>query len=97
MTDYNKVWWEWYCSLFPQSEHEVIDPREWKCECGHSWHFSLFQKMRMLMFGSMVYTCPNCRRKKRFRMITNIVRETTNEKDLAEHNKKMEEFRNGRV
>ena len=89
------VWWEWYCSLFPPAKHEVIDPREWKCECGYTWHFSLFQKIKMLMFGNMVFKCPQCHRKKRFMMITHIVRDSTNEKDLVEHNKKLEDFRYG--
>ena len=96
MTDYDKVWWEWYCSLFPSAEHEAIDPREWKCVCGYTWHFGLFQKLRMLLFGSMVHTCPQCGHKKRFRMITNIVREISNEKDLTENNKRLEKFR-GRI
>jgi hypothetical protein len=87
MSDFDSVWWEWYCSLFPSSEHEVVDPREWKCECGYTWHFGMISKIRMLLFGEIVHTCPNCLRKKRFHMITNIIRDISNEKDLREWNK----------
>ena len=50
----------------------------------------------MLLFGSMVFTCPNCYRKKKFRIITNIVRDTTDERELLEWNRRINNVRGGK-
>ena len=76
----SRVWWEWYCSLFPVDKKREIDPYTWRCKCGHTWKFSKFKLLLMFLFEDYVYTCPQCHRQSRYRMITHVVRETDTDK-----------------
>ena len=80
------IFWEWFCSLFPAQEKEVIDPYEYRCQCGHKWKFSKWQLLKMFLFENYVYTCPQCHRKSLYRMVTHVVRETDTEA-IRENNK----------
>lgn len=82
----SKVWWEWYCSLFKGKDKKEIDPYTWRCVCGHQWKFSRLQLLRMFLFDDYIYTCPQCHRKSRYRMITHIVREIDTE-EIKENNR----------
>lgn len=83
------VWWEWFSSLFKAQEKEEIDPYTWLCKCGHTWKFSKWQCLLMLFFEDYIYTCPQCQRKSRYRMITHIVRESDTE-SIKENNRMLE-------
>ena len=83
MTD---VFWEWFCSLFPEEEKEVIDPYTWRCVCGHTWKFSKWQLLRMFLFENYTYTCPQCQRKGLYRMSTHVVRDIDTD-EIKEHNR----------
>ena len=84
------MWWEWYCSLFPSKAKDEIDPYLWRCKCGHTWKFNKWHLLRMLFFEDYIYTCPQCLRKSRYRMITHIVRETDT-REIIENNKRLGE------
>ena len=78
--------WEWWCSLFPSQKKEEIDPYTWFCKCGHRWRFNKFQLLLMFLFEDYVYTCPQCQRKSRYRMVTHVVRETDTD-EIRENNR----------
>ena len=74
MTD---IFWEWFCSLFPAQEKEVIDPYQYRCICGHKWKFNKWQLLKMFLFENYTYTCPQC---------THVVRDIDTE-EIKEHNR----------
>ena len=78
--------WEWFCSLFPSSKREEIDPYTWKCKCGYEWKFNKLQLLLMFLRDDYTFTCPYCLRQSRYRMITHVVRETDTEK-IRENNR----------
>ena len=80
------VFWEWYCSLFKPELKQEIDPYTWRCVCGHTWKFSKWQLLRMFLFKTYVYTCPQCHRKSRYRMVSHVARETDTE-EIRENNR----------
>lgn len=79
---FDKMGWEWYCSLFPKKKHGKIDPRLNRCDCGYEFHFSKIQELLMFLKGEYVHTCPQCLQRKRYRFVYHIVRDVTDEKDL---------------
>lgn len=70
----SSVWWEWYCSLFPSTNPPSNDPSIHRCVCGHTFKFGWWQLLRMYLFEYYVYTCPQCQRRSRWRMIRYVVR-----------------------
>lgn len=75
----SRIWWEWYCSLFPSSSHEPNDPTLRRCRCGYTFKFNRWQLLKMYLFGEYIHTCPQCLRKSRWKMITYVVRKGDNE------------------
>lgn len=72
---FDRVYWEWFCSLFPKYTSPKIDAKLQKCECGYSWHFNKLDYIRMIIFGRYVMTCPQCQRKHYFKLSCHIVEE----------------------
>ena len=82
--DFDKVYWEWRCSLFPLYTAPKIDASLQKCDCGYSWHFSKLNYIRMILFGKYIVTCPRCQRKHYYRMANHTIKEA--DKTRTENN-----------
>ena len=54
-----------------------IDPLLNYCGCGYTFHVSTWQKLRMLLFGDLVITCPRCGTRMTYRMIHHEVKINT--------------------
>ena len=74
-----------------------IDPLKRSCICGYFWHFNKFDYIRMILFGGLTYTCPQCLRKHQYKLIYHAVEEfnpTKNENKLL-IDKKSDVWRKG--
>ena len=63
----------------------MIDPKIRKCQCGHSWYFTKYHYIKMILFGKIKYRCPNCQRTHQYKLIYHPVEEhnaTQNENKL---------------
>lgn len=89
---FDKVWWDWYCSLFPSKEHKKINPKKRHCECGYTWEFNKIQTLILFLKGTRIITCPQCQRRIKFKFVYHIVNErlTIDENKI---NKELEENR----
>jgi len=67
-----------------------IDPLLNHCTCGYGFYVSTFQKLRMLLFGDIIITCPRCGNRMRFRLIHHTVKV-----GAVENKRRMELWRNG--
>lgn len=77
----DKVSWEWLCSLHkPMPKVKKVNPEQKSCNCGYKFYISTFQKVRMLLQGDIIITCPKCGNKMTFRLIHHCVKIRT-EKD----------------
>lgn len=85
-----EVFFDWLASLYKSEPKDDIDPFSWKCVCGHKWHFNKWQLLRMFLFKNYTYTCPQCHRKSRYRMITHVIRDK-NSKEIDKHNRMLEQ------
>lgn len=83
------MFWEWYCSLFPSTPRQEIDPYKYHCKCGYSWKFTWWQLLLMYLFEYYTHTCPQCQRKSRYRMIRYVARVSDTEK-IRENNRWIE-------
>ena len=75
----DRVSWEWLCSLYKPIPKETVDPEMKSCNCGYHFYISKFQKVRMLLFGDIIITCPKCSSKMTFRLIHHSVKIKTEE------------------
>ena len=55
----------------------MIDPKLNYCRCGYTFHISQWQRLRMLLFGDMVITCPRCQTRMTFRLIHHAIKINT--------------------
>lgn len=83
------MWWRWLCSLYPPHKSQSIDPYRWRCSCGHTWKFNKLQLLWMHLFDDYIYTCPQCHRKSRYRMISHVVRDMDTD-EIRENNRWLE-------
>ena len=67
-----------------------IDPKLEHCQCGYTWKFTTIQRVRMLVFGDIIITCPRCGNRMRFRLIHHTVKMET-----MENKSRMELWKNG--
>ena len=54
-----------------------MDPLRQQCQCGHTFYISTLQRLRMLIFGDMVITCPRCQNRMTFRLVHHTVKVNT--------------------
>ena len=57
-----------------------IDPLKRKCICGYYWHFNKWDYVKMVIFGSLIYSCPQCHRKHEYKLIYHAIEEYDNVK-----------------
>ena len=54
-----------------------IDPELNYCQCGYTFHITSWQRMRMLLHGDLIITCPQCHNRMTFRLIHHTVKVNT--------------------
>ena len=52
----------------------MIDPLEHRCRCGYRFHLNLWHKVKMLLFGDLLFICPVCHRRLVFRLVYHTVK-----------------------
>ena len=57
----------------------MIDPYLNYCKCGWTFKISKLQKVRMLLFGDLVVSCPVCQSRMKFRLVEHAVKIETEE------------------
>lgn len=55
----------------------VVDPELHYCNCGYSFKFGSWSKVRMLLQNSYKYTCPRCGTIMIFRLVNHVVKVDT--------------------
>ena len=65
-----------------------IDPLKRTCSCGYYWYFSKWDYVKMILLGSLTYSCPQCHLKHKYILIYHAVEESNEfkleNKQLAE-------------
>lgn len=79
---FDKVNWEWLCSLYKPTHKTEVDPLRKSCNCGYHFYINKFQEVKMLLFGDMVITCPMCGAKMTFRLVYHNVKIKTEENKM---------------
>ena len=57
-----------------------VDPLKRTCICGYYKYFNKLDYVKMLIFGSLTFSCPQCHRKHQYRLIYHAVEEYENVK-----------------
>ena len=90
---FDRVYWEWFCSLFPSYTAPIVDAELQKCECGHTWHFNKLDYIRMILFNHITVTCPQCHRKHYYRLSYHTIEEAdqtrTENNELTENKQRI--------
>jgi hypothetical protein len=75
--EFDKVTWEWLCSLHPRKDDEVKqhDPVQKHCQCGRVYYLSKFDYIKMILFDKLIITCPRCHRKHQFKLCYHAIEE----------------------
>lgn len=51
-----------------------IDPKLQYCSCGHQFHITRWQKLQMLLSGSVTIRCPHCQGLLDFKLVYHVVK-----------------------
>ena len=70
---FDKVYWDWLCSLAPSKETIKINPKTRRCSnCGRTYEFDKKDLIKMIKKDKLIYTCPNCFYQQAYKLIYHV-------------------------
>ena len=85
---FDKVYWDWLCSLTQKREPVEINPRLRICSnCGRTFEFNKKDLIKMLKNDKLIVTCPNCFYQQAYKLIYHVT--LVNDDKTIENNKRL--------